>query len=286
MLLLLILSGLAGFFVSTVSDLHAQEKCGVERWAVKTLSDADTIGVRFDSVISTTVTALTQLEKLKVGQSTTRQPEERVVYRVPGVLTHFKREEDRDLHLILKALDSDSTIVIEVPDPDCPEVIPTSRASQYASIIRWISDSVGNPTTKFKEANKTVTVTGVRYGDFWHNQRGMAHNCLELHPILSIQSAEPAAKVDVVNGVEPVLDLYPNPADGWLKIEVSWPVETTDLRIAVISSQGYEFLSQTIQTVKGKAGMEIDLRGWGNGLYVVEVTSAEGRISKKLSIVK
>ena len=275
---MLFLGTLALFFSVSVVDSHAQEECGVERWAVKTLSDSDTSLVRFDSAETTTVSELARLPKLKVGHSTARLPEERVVYRVTGVVTHYKKEEDRDLHLVLKALDTDSTIVIEVPDPSCPEVVPTSRAAAYANIMQWVKDSIGNPTTKFKGANKLVTVTGVRYADFWHNQRGMAHNCLELHPILTIQSAPVSLSVQS-KAFASTLRLSPNPVRENLQIEASW--NDSEALVEVIDVQGVSVMAEIVQVKSGAFSATLDVSLLPEGAYIIRISSESGFIGQK-----
>lgn len=259
-----------------------QSECeGVERWSVKTLSDVDTQLVRFDSVATTTVAELARLPKLKTGHNTPRLPEEREVYMVTGRLLHYKREPDRDLHLVLKDLSSDSTIVLEVPDPACPEAASTSRASAYAAIIQWIKDSVGNPTTKFKDTDKLVRVTGVRFGDFWHGQRGMAHNCLELHPILTIESGE------IKSGVaepffQPKLRISPNPASRTLHVEAQ--LEEVKGIVSILDAAGVTVLSAPIKFHGGKGEVILDISALPSSFYLVQVASGDGYIGQKVLI--
>jgi hypothetical protein len=46
----------------------------------------------------------------------------------------------------------------------------------------------GRPTSAL--VGQTVRVRGVGFYDFNHGQRGRAPNCIELHPVLSIESAQ------------------------------------------------------------------------------------------------
>ncbi len=64
--------------------------CGVERWAVKTLSDPDALSVDLVPV-DTTVAALGALPAPTVRPST-RLPEERHTWRVTAILTEARVE--------------------------------------------------------------------------------------------------------------------------------------------------------------------------------------------------
>src|SRR5688572_4891137 len=76
--------------------------CGEERWAVKTLSDADATRVDFTNVIRTSVSALNDLTPHCSNLPEARTfPEEFRVYEVPGVVTLARQQEDRDIHVVL-----------------------------------------------------------------------------------------------------------------------------------------------------------------------------------------
>jgi len=75
--------------------------CGVERWAVKTLSDPDRERVQL-SPVNTTVEALVTLQR-PAGLPATRRadPTEVTVYRVEARLLSLFSEADGDYHLVL-----------------------------------------------------------------------------------------------------------------------------------------------------------------------------------------
>lgn len=170
------------------TPIEQPAKCGVERWLVKNLADADTGLVNFIP-IETSIKSLSRLPKVSPGDNEPRRVDERNTYRIHARLTDYKLEDDGDIHLVLKDLeDSTLTLVAEIPNPDCYEVGLTSRASQYRTAREWLLSSIGTPVESyFKDAYRIVEVVGIGYYDQYHGQRGMAKNNLELHPIVSIE---------------------------------------------------------------------------------------------------
>src|SRR5438477_1449372 len=94
--------------------------CGVERWAVKTLSDPDRERVQRRPV-DTTIEALVALPRPVVFSPVTRaDPVEVTVFRVEARLLWLFAESDGDYHLVLASPhDTTITMIAEVPDPAC-----------------------------------------------------------------------------------------------------------------------------------------------------------------------
>lgn len=159
--------------------------CGVERWSVKTGTDADVGLVNLQSTTPTTIANLTSLTAPSNLPANNRiQPTETTVYQIQGTLTQYKLESDSDYHLILSDT-SGRTMIVEIPDPAC-----VGSSSPFLSGIqasRTAFDARYNVTTSFQTANVPVTVTGVGFFDFLHGQTGVAPNGIELHAILNIQ---------------------------------------------------------------------------------------------------
>src|SRR4051812_48323871 len=95
--------------------------CGVERWAVKTLSDPAVSRVNVGQTIPTTIAALNALTPHCSGLPGARTfPEEFQVYEVVGRVSLVRLEEDRDYHIALAdPSSSEASIVVEVADPQC-----------------------------------------------------------------------------------------------------------------------------------------------------------------------
>jgi len=159
--------------------------CGVERWAVKTGTDADRALINLNSTTNSTIAALTALAAPSTLPSNNRvAPTETTVYRVTATLTEFKLEADSDYHLVL-ADTSGHTMIAEIPDPAC--VGSTSPLASSVTKARGEFDAKYAVTTSFKTANVPVTITGVGFFDFLHGQTGVAPNGIELHSVLDVQ---------------------------------------------------------------------------------------------------
>jgi hypothetical protein len=159
--------------------------CGVERWSVKTGTDADAGKITLQSTTPTTIAASTGLAKPASLPANNRiQPTETTVYRLQATLKQHKLESDSDYHLVM-ADSSGHTMIVEVPDPAC-----VGSGSPLLSSIQKARAEVNakyTPTGSFKTANVPVTVAGVGFFDFLHGQTGVAPNGIELHAVLDIQ---------------------------------------------------------------------------------------------------
>jgi len=168
----------------TPSPTPTPTACGVERWAVKTLTDADATRVNFSDVIPTTITSLNGFPAHCSDLPDNRGfPEEFRVYEATGVVQLTRNEDDHDIHIALAdPNDPTQTIVVEVVDPACATTSPyLSTLSQ----VRATYQSLGSLT------GKTVNVRGVGFYDFAHGQTGRSRSCVELHPVIGISLANP-----------------------------------------------------------------------------------------------
>lgn len=160
--------------------------CGVERWAVKTLSDPAATSVDFANVRQTTIRELNQFPTRCSGLPSSRTyAEEFRFFEIVGRVTYVRREDDRDYHVALEDLSDPSySIVTEVADPMCSGAISSPYAgSMQVARDQLLSISSGQPGTLL---GSIIRVRGVGFFDFNHGQRGRARNCMELHPLLSI----------------------------------------------------------------------------------------------------
>jgi len=163
------------------------QNCGVERWNIKTLSDADTLKIDFKKIIPSTVQEQTSLARPN-DKKTFRLVSETQVYSVDCFIVGFKKEDDGDIHIIIEDEKTDSLMVAEIPSAGCFEVQHTSRYILFKGLDEWFSKNIGHPTSKFVflEKHIPVTLTGVGFWDFYHGQKGTARNAREIHPVLSM----------------------------------------------------------------------------------------------------
>ena len=159
--------------------------CGVERWSVKTGTDADAGKITLQSTTSITIATLDALPAPASLPANNRiQPTETTVYRLSATLTEYKLEADSDYHLVLSD-GGGHTMIAEIPDPAC--VGTTSPLRTNIISARNEFDAKYTASGSFKTANVAVTVTGVGFFDYDHGQTGVAPNAIELHAVLDIQ---------------------------------------------------------------------------------------------------
>jgi hypothetical protein len=156
--------------------------CGVERWSVKTGTDADVDGVDLDPQ-STDLDTLISFPHPGHLPPNNRVPEELQVYQLTDVtLTDYRLESDSDYHLVL--FDGASTMIAEIPDPGCVDISSPFLAGLQSA--RATFDGRYLATRRWRTANIPVTIIGAGFFDFFHNQRGLAPNAFELHAVLGI----------------------------------------------------------------------------------------------------
>src|SRR5712692_1668511 len=159
--------------------------CGVERWSVKTGTDADAGLINLQSRTQTTIASLTSLPAPTTLPANNRiQPTETTVFQLHATLTEYKLETDSDYHLILSD-GSGNTLISEIPSPAC--VGSSSILLSSIQHARSEFDAQYTTTSSFQTANVPVTVTGVGFFDFLHGQTGVAPNGIELHAVLDVQ---------------------------------------------------------------------------------------------------
>jgi hypothetical protein len=164
-------------------DLLAQS-CGVERWSVKTGTDADVGKVNLSSSTSNTIVTMRGWPTPSTIPANNRiSPYETTVWVLNATLTQYKLESDSDYHLVLSDA-SGNTLIAEIPLPAC-----VGSGSPFLAGITNARNEFNarfTPTGSFQTANIPVKITGVGMFDFLHGQTGVAPNGIELHPVLDI----------------------------------------------------------------------------------------------------
>jgi len=160
--------------------------CGIERWDVKTLSDADRELMRFQP-IGATVESLTSIVPESVAPGGARYtPTELTVYRVEAYLGGAFPENDGVWHLVLYGTRNQRlSLIAEIPDPSCAGACRSGFAQKFARARRILQDELQRPNPT--GAAILVRVTGVGFFDRPHGQIGAAPNNFELHPVLTIE---------------------------------------------------------------------------------------------------
>jgi hypothetical protein len=179
------LGALTGLQLTNPADEEdAGGACGVERWSVKTGTDADASAIDLAHPVTTTIAALTALPQPGSLPADNRiRPTETTVYSIAATMTIYKHETDSDYHVVIS--DGTRTMIVESADSGC--VGPGSPLAAGIQNARAELDARLTPTSNFKTANLPITVIGVGFFDFLHGQTGVAPNGVELHPLLDVQ---------------------------------------------------------------------------------------------------
>ncbi len=164
--------------------------CGTERWPVKTLTDADVSQVNFTAV-TTTVAHLRGFTAPATRPDNGRvPPTELTTFRVHGVLIGWKLEtSDRDMHLVIAdPAHPTRTMIAEVPSTTCDHVCSSGHTAQFRAVRAALIAHFGTPTSSYHKfaTPQPITVTGIGFFDFPHNQTGAAPNQIELHPVVKV----------------------------------------------------------------------------------------------------
>jgi hypothetical protein len=175
---------LPGYRPTAFVALHPATGCGTERWAVKTLTDAAASQVN----LTPKATTIATLTALAAPQAPTDRvaPTETTTWRLTGVrLVGFKREADRDIHLVIEDR-AGRRMIVEMPKtPDCDQTAPAPLRQKMAAARQAFEARFGQPPSAFRTLSGTATITGVGFFDRIHGQTGVAPNGIELHPLLS-----------------------------------------------------------------------------------------------------
>lgn len=170
--------------VSLLSSIPLYAQCGVERWSVKTGTDADVSKVNLNSSTATTIANMRAFAAPNPIPANNRvSPAETTVWVINATMTMFKLESDSDYHIVIKDA-AGNTMITEIPMPSC-----VGAGSPFLSGIqnaRAKFDAQFNATTSFQTVNVPVQIVGVGMFDFLHGQTGVAPNGIEIHPILDI----------------------------------------------------------------------------------------------------
>ena len=166
--------------------------CGTERWRIKTIFDNDARRINF----TPRHTSISELVSLRAPEvlSDERSDAEKQVYSVEAVLLGWKQETgqhgDQDFHLVLADPgDPSRTMIAEVPAGECRGACSSAQAQHYAEVRQILVRQLNEPEAHFRRFTPAwvVRVEGVGFFDIFHQQIGVAENCMELHPVLKVE---------------------------------------------------------------------------------------------------
>jgi hypothetical protein len=175
--------------------------CGSWRRSVKQAFDSR-IGEVDSTAVSTTVTGLSGLTTGKVTDADSDLPRQRGTAEERTWLLgtnaevrplYSRREADSDIHFVIQAVASGRTMIVEFVAYDCATSSPYSSAIQRARFALYDylnrcsngTATVAGETWSKYPSGARVTIRGIGFFDFVHNQVGVAPNGIELHPVLA-----------------------------------------------------------------------------------------------------
>jgi hypothetical protein len=179
--------------------------CGVLRWPVKTMGDADA-GAVVRTPKASTIATMRAFPAPKVRPQNGRANAiEETEFGVSGNVIKWGLEPDSDLHLVLaEPNDPTQTIVLEVPDTTCVAAATKDVRDSIGIVRQEVVRALGPPPIGITalSAPVPVTVTGVGFFDFGHST-GHPPNAFELHPLLSIHFVPRSKPLAAINGTGP-----------------------------------------------------------------------------------
>ncbi len=173
---------------------------GVERWAVKTGTDAQAGSV----VLTPAPATIAELVEFPPPPDPDAipgrdAPDELTVYELQATLIAYKLESDGDYHLVLS--DGARTLIAEIPDPDFCQGSAwlaqitaardafNARFGDQVAGLKAAAVGIAEGVPMISSVSVPVTVQGVGFFDRLHGQTGVAPNGIELHPVLSLELA-------------------------------------------------------------------------------------------------
>ena len=151
--------------------------CGTERWPVKVGTDQDA-GRVIQQPQPATIRDLVSFPAPPdpgARPNSRFAPTELTVFQIHGVLKIIKKEKDEDYHMVIAdPNDPNLTMIVEAPNPPC--AVGSAFEANIASVRATLDQQFGE--FHRLEPNVPVTVTGVAFFDFFHNQEGVAPNVM------------------------------------------------------------------------------------------------------------
>jgi hypothetical protein len=175
-------------FILIAPTLTRTDPCGLDRWSIKIVKDKDAKSINWKAVTTTVAEQIAIPRTIEKWKSAVRQDDESQLYKIRCELTMIGKEDDNDYHIVVRDPSTKQTMIIEIPDPACPEIKGTKLAKNYTQSRQFIDDNFGAPGKKIiAVTKKTVTVWGLGFWDKSNHGTGHSKNGREIHPVVGIK---------------------------------------------------------------------------------------------------
>lgn len=192
------------FLLLIIFPQSLSAQCGKWRRDIKILADQgakDLVNLSPETMTIEQLNAETPPEKLTINMiygTRPRYENEKKVVVVDAIIESYKTEDnDHDFHIVLRSPNSNSTIVTEIPDPECPDVAAIPELQKRYKILReWFLTNVANGKISSNMTNADpelqVKVVGIPFWDAIHPKQvaGAGITGREIHPIIDFITPE------------------------------------------------------------------------------------------------
>lgn len=158
--------------------------CGVERWRIKTGTDASAGQIDPMLVPTALATLVSFAAPASISATDRVGVVERTTYVMDANITQVRMTEDSDYHAVVSN-GTGQSMIVEIPHPDCVE--GTAPLLSQIRAARSAIDTTLKIGTTFRSVNLPSRISGVGFWDDLHGQTGAASNGIELHPVIALQ---------------------------------------------------------------------------------------------------
>ena len=183
------------FFLLLIFSLTAFVQPKVRyRWPLKLLMDKKGYNAVGTEAIATTVDALDTIARpAGINAVSKRTETEELKVTVDAYIIARGHEKDGDYHLVLQSINSNATVIAEIPNPKNPKLKENAPLRLlYGQCRHFIDSSMGAPWGGIRTLRKKrkVNITGVLFFDKMSHGTGHAPNGIEIHTVLEIKGIE------------------------------------------------------------------------------------------------
>ena len=141
----------------------------------------------------------------------------------------------------------------------------TSSSNEF--MVKWTAPEVDSGSVTFYACGNGVDGNGSTTND------GAAINSLQLGEGLSSNTAQVELSAE--------MDIFPNPTSDWLNITLKAKENLVDARVQIMTMNGQIVHQEAIAT-STTWNQSIHIANYANGLYLVQIQTAQGILTRKL----